>query len=85
MFYLRTGSLEERGKLLDHLRSEGVYAVFHYVPLHSAQAGSRFSRFHGDDRFTTRESETLVRLPIWYGMEPETADHIVRSVLSFYA
>lgn len=85
MFYLKTGSLEERGKLLDHLRSEGVYAVFHYVPLHSAQAGSRFSRFHGDDRFTTRESETLVRLPIWYGMEPEAADHIVRSVLSFYA
>lgn len=85
MFYLKAKNLDERTALLAHLKADDVYAVFHYIPLHSAPAGLRFSRFHGVDMFTTKESERLVRLPIWYGMDESTREHIVKSVLRFYA
>ena len=85
MFYLKAKDLEERTDLLAHLKADDIYAVFHYVPLHSAPAGLRFSRFHGEDVFTTKESERLVRLPIWYGMNEATRAHIVKSLSRFYA
>lgn len=85
MFYLKAKDLEERTDLLAHLKADDIYAVFHYVPLHSAPAGLRFSRFHGEDVFTTKESERLVRLPIWYGMNEATRAHIVKSLSKFYA
>ena len=85
MFYLKAKNLDERTALLAHLKADDVYAVFHYIPLHSAPAGLRFSRFHGEDMFTTKESERLVRLPMWYGMDESTREHIVKSVLRFYA
>jgi dTDP-4-amino-4,6-dideoxygalactose transaminase len=84
MFYLKVKDLEERTALLAHLKAEDIYAVFHYIPLHSAPAGLRFSRFHGEDVFTTKESERLIRLPIWYGMDKKTGEYIVKSVLKFY-
>lgn len=84
MFYMKVNDLNQRSALLAHLLADDIYAVFHYVPLHSAHAGSRFSRFHGKDAFTTKESERLIRLPIWYGMDSATRGHIVRSVLRFY-
>lgn len=84
MFYIKVKDLGERTALLAHLKADNIYAVFHYVPLHSAPAGSRFSRFHGDDVFTTKESERLIRLPIWYGMDKQTSEYIVQSVLKFY-
>ena len=85
MFYLKAKDLEERTDLLAHLKADDIYAVFHYVPLHSAPAGLRFSRSHGEDVFTTKESERLVRLPIWYGMNEATRAHIVKSLSKFYA
>ena len=85
MFYLKAKDLEERTDLLVQLKADDIYAVFHYVPLHSAPAGLRFSRFHGEDVFTTKESERLVRLPIWYGMNEATRAHIVKSLSKFYA
>lgn len=84
MFYIKIHDLNERTALLAHLIADDIYAVFHYVPLHSAPAGIRFSRFHGNDAFTTKESERLIRLPIWYGMDEQTGEHIVQSVLKFY-
>ena len=85
MFYLKTRSFDERTSLLRHLKADEIYAVFHYVPLHSAEAGSRFSRFHGKDKFTTKNSEQLIRLPIFYGMPESERHHVVRSVLEFFA
>lgn len=85
MFYLKAKDLAERTALLAHLNADGIYAVFHYIPLHSSPAGLQFSRFHGEDVFTTKESERVVRLPIWYGMDESTRAHIVQSVLRFYA
>lgn len=85
MFYFKIKNIEERTALLAHLKKDGVHAVFHYVPLHSAQAGNRFSRFHGNDEFTTKESERLIRLPIWYGMSVAERSHVVQSVVEFFS
>ena len=85
MFYLKCKNLIERTACLEQLRLDKIYAVFHYIPLHSALAGQRYSRFHGDDRFTTKESERLIRLPIWYGMDESTIDIVVQSVARFYS
>jgi len=84
MFYIKAKDLDERTALLAHLKINDIYAVFHYIPLHSAPAGIRFSRFHGQEKFTTHESERLIRLPVWYGMDEPTAAYIVESVNRFY-
>lgn len=83
LYYLITESLEIRQALIAHLKSEGISAVFHYVPLHSAPAGRKFARVHGSMDVTDSLSERLVRLPIWVGLD-ET-ERIVDSVLKFYA
>lgn len=84
MFYLKLANPESRDALLAYLKAAGVMAVFHYVPLHSAEAGCQFSTFWGEDRHTTAESERLIRLPLWYGLESRDIAHITRSVLSFF-
>jgi dTDP-4-amino-4,6-dideoxygalactose transaminase len=85
MYYLKCQDLEERTALLAHLKHDNILAVFHYVPLHTAPAGMRFGRFHGEDRFTTKESERLVRLPLWYGMDERVLQRVVDSVRAFYS
>ncbi|WP_287832343.1 dTDP-4-amino-4,6-dideoxygalactose transaminase, partial [Idiomarina sp.] len=84
MFYLKVKDMEERTALIAHLNASDIYAVFHYVPLHSAPAGLRFSRFHGEDVFTTKESERLIRLPIWYGMTERDVNDVSSAVKSFF-
>ena len=84
MFWLKARDLEERTALLAHLKARGVGAVFHYVPLHSAPAGLRFGRFCGEDRYTTRESERLLRLPLYYGLTEDDAAAVAEAVLAFY-
>lgn len=85
MFYIKVKDIAERTALLEHLKADGIYAVFHYIPLHSSPAGARFSRFHGEDEYTTRESERLIRLPMWFGIEKETVNYIVNSVKRFFS
>lgn len=84
MFYVKVKDLAERGALLDHLKEKDIYGVFHYIPLHSAVAGQKFSRFHGVDKYTTQESERLIRLPLWYGMPADDCEKIARSVIEFF-
>ncbi|WP_345972409.1 dTDP-4-amino-4,6-dideoxygalactose transaminase [Sulfurimonas diazotrophicus] len=84
MFYLKCTSFEERTAFLEHCKTEEILAVFHYIPLHASPAGKRFSRFHGEDRFTTVESERLVRLPLYYGMGEATRQRVIDVVTSFY-
>lgn len=85
MFYLKCKDLDERTALLAHMKANDILAVFHYVPLHTAPAGLKFGRFHGEDRFTTTESERLVRLPLWYGMVDEARQRVVDSVKAFFS
>ena len=84
MFYLKVSNLEERAALISHLSARGVHAVFHYVPLHSSIAGQKFGRFQGEDRYTTSESDRLVRLPMWYGMKAEEIEQIIQAVDTFF-
>ena len=84
MFYIKARDLEERTKLISFLKEKDILAVFHYVPLHSAPAGLKFGRFHGEDRYTTKESERLVRLPLYYGLKEEQTQYIIDSVKEFY-
>ena len=84
MFYIKAKDLAERTALLSFLKEKGILAVFHYIPLHSAPAGLKFGRFHGEDIYTTRESERLVRLPMYYGLKPEQVDYICGQVRAFY-
>lgn len=84
MFYLKCKDLEERTALIQFLKENDILAVFHYVPLHTAPAGLKYGRFHGEDKYTTAESERLVRLPLYYGLEPEKTDYIISKVKEFY-
>ena len=84
MFYIKCANLAERSELIDFLKWRGIGAVFHYVPLHSSPAGQRFGRFHGDDEYTTRESDRLVRLPMYYGLSEEDTQTVVDAVCAFY-
>lgn len=84
MFYLKASSLEERTVLLEHFKEREVLAVFHYVPLHSAKAGQDYGRFHGVDRFTTNESERLVRLPMWFGLDTASQQKVIDAIFEFY-
>ena len=76
--------LEERTELISYLKENGIYAVFHYIPLHTAPAGVKFGRFHGEDRYTTKESERLLRLPMYYGLTLEQVDYICDKVYAFF-
>ena len=84
MFYIKAKNLEERTELIAHLRKNEVGAVFHYVPLHSAPAGEKFGTFVGEDKYTTKESERLLRLPLYYGLEAEKAEYVADKVKEFY-
>lgn len=84
MFYIKVKDLDERTRLIAFLKSRDISSVFHYVPLHSAPAGLRYGEFHGEDRYTTRESERLVRLPLYYGMTDDDLEMVVQGVEDFF-
>ena len=84
MFYLKCRDLKERTAFIRFLKERDILAVFHYVPLHSAPAGLRFGRFSGEDVYTTRESDRLVRLPLYYGLTADDQAKVIRAVRDFY-
>lgn len=84
MFYIKVRDLEERTRLISYLKENGVGAVFHYIPLHSSPAGQRFGRFHGKDSHTTKESERLLRLPMYFGLTSNHVENITKTIYYFY-
>ena len=84
MFYIKTKDLEERMKLINFLKENDVMAVFHYIPLHTSPAGKKYGRFNGEDKYTTKESERLLRLPMYYGLEDEKILKICNLIKQFY-
>lgn len=84
MFYIKAKDLEERTKLIGYLKENGVGAAFHYIPLHSAPAGRKFGKFVGEDNYTTRESERLMRLPMYYDLQTKDIEKIVDDIFAFY-
>ena len=84
MFYIKAANIAERDALIKYLKENGASAVFHYVPLHTAPAGQRFARFHGEDKYTTNTYERLLRLPLYYGLEPADLEKVCELINSFY-
>ena len=85
MYYIKLSDLEQRTDFIQYMKEKGIMCVFHYVPLHSSPAGLQYGRFHGEDRFTTKESERLVRLPMYYGLTQEDREYIVACINDFFA
>ena len=84
MFYIKLKDLDIRTRFIDYMKKNGVYCVFHYIPLHSAPAGEKYGRFHGNDNYTTKESERLVRLPMFYGLKESEVEMICDKIREFF-
>lgn len=84
MYYIKLEDLKKRTEFIQFLKEQGIQTVFHYIPLHSAPAGKKFGRFHGNDVYTTKESERLVRLPMYYNMESKDKEYIVEKIHEFF-
>lgn len=84
MFFIKVNDIETRTALIEHLKQNDINAVFHYVPLHSSPAGVKFGRFAGEDEFTTVESERLIRLPMFYGLDVSKIQYIAKVINEFY-
>ena len=85
MYYIKLKDEPVRAALISYLKKQGVSTVFHYIPLHSAPAGRKYGRFHGEDRYTTKESERLLRLPMYYGLKQEDREKVVEAIHKFFA
>lgn len=84
MYYIKLRGLEDRSAFIRYMKDRGIVTVFHYVPLHSSPAGEKFGRFHGEDRYTTSESDRLVRLPLYYGLTPEDQQYVIRTAMEYF-
>lgn len=84
MFYIKAKDLEERTALISFLKEKEILSVFHYIPLHSSPAGIKLGKFDGEDEYTTKESERLVRLPLYYGLTENANQYIIDKVKEFY-
>lgn len=84
MFYFKAKDLTERQKLIDYLKQNKIAALFHYIPLHSSDAGLKLGRFHENDIYTTADSERLVRLPLFYDLKKEEVEFVCQKIYDFY-
>lgn len=84
MFYIKVKDLEERTRLITYLKEHQITASFHYVPLHSSPAGIKYGRFSGEDRYTTKESERLLRLPMYYSLTVSEVETVVETIKKFW-
>ena len=84
MFYIKAKDFDERTKLIAFLKENDILSVFHYIPLHTAPAGKKYGEFRGEDKYTTKESERLTRLPLYYGLTKEQNEYIIDKVREFY-
>ena len=84
MFYIKCKDLKERTALINFAKENDILMVFHYIPLHSAPAGKKYGRFNGEDVYTTKESERLVRLPLYYGLTETDQEKVINTVKAFY-
>lgn len=84
MFYIKTKNIEERTELTKFLKEKGIMTAFHYIPLHSAPAGIKYGRFNGTDKYTTKESERLLRLPMYYGLTEKEIKLVCDQIKEFY-
>ena len=85
MFYIKLRNIESRQSFISYMKDNGIYCTFHYVPLHSAPAGLKYGRFNGEDEYTTKESDRLVRLPMYYNMDEEDRNTVIKRAIEFFS
>ena len=85
MFYIKVKDIEERTRLINYFKNNGIMVAFHYVPLHSSPVGQKYGHFHGKDVYTTKESERLLRLPLYCGLEDSKTNQVIETILSFFS
>lgn len=83
MYYIKLANITERTKFIDYMKENDILTVFHYIPLHSAPAGREYGVFAGEDKYTTKESERIVRLPLYYNMG-EAVDEVISKVYKYF-
>ena len=84
IFYIKLKNLDDRTRFINYMKDSDILAVFHYIPLHISPAGKKFGEFHGEDKYTTKESERLVRLPLYYSLDDSTQGYIIEQVKRFF-
>jgi dTDP-4-amino-4,6-dideoxygalactose transaminase len=84
MFYIKCKDLDERTELIDYLKTHEIQTAFHYIPLHSAEAGLKYGRLSGKDVYTTKESERLLRLPLYYQLTENECNDVIDKIHAFY-
>ena len=84
MYYVKLKDIQQRSDFIKHMKKQDVMSVFHYIPLHSSPAGLKFGEFNGTDKYTTLESERLVRLPLFYQMNDAQVTKVINAVISFF-
>ena len=84
MFYIKVANLIERSAIIEYLSKNGVMSVFHYIPLHSSLAGIKYGVFSGMDNYTTKESERLLRLPLYYGIDEREVNYIINLIKKYF-
>ncbi|AWH88806.1 dTDP-4-amino-4,6-dideoxygalactose transaminase [Limnobaculum parvum] len=85
MFYIKLNDVEDRTRFISYLKEAEIMAVFHYIPLHACPAGEKYGEFHGEDRYTTKESDRLVRLPLFFNMTDINQRTVINTILSYFA
>ncbi|RKS60063.1 dTDP-4-amino-4,6-dideoxygalactose transaminase [Photorhabdus asymbiotica] len=85
MFYIKLKDVEERSAFNNYMKDAGVLTVFHYVSLHTSPGGEKFGRLHGEDHFTTSESDRLVRLPMFYNMTDAEQQIVIKHIREYFA
>ena len=84
MFYIIFNSLDERTNFIDYLKSNNIYAPFHYIPLHSSPAGEKYGRYTGNMTNTNKIGDTLVRMPLFYNLTDEELEKIILTVNKYF-
>ena len=80
MFWIKVKNIEVRDRVIYSLKKDGIFTVFHYIPLHTSPAGRIYGRFNGNDKYTTSESERLLRLPLFYGITKKQVSRVVEAL-----
>ncbi len=85
IFYIKCKDITERTELINYLKNNGIYSVFHYVPLHSSNAGIKFGKMSGEDIYTTKDSERILRLPLHYNISDSDIENVVDKLKRFFS
>lgn len=84
IFFIKLKDIKERERMIGYLKEKSIQAVFHYIPLHSSLNGRKLCEFVGEDEYTTKESERLLRLPLYHSLSIQDVDFVCNKIKGFF-